>query len=127
MKKIEETADQVSHALYQRGMAHIDKLDFDAAMVDFEDAMKLTPNDHVEQGLAIAEGVAVIIEVHATGEHHQRIAHKRNGVVRTGDMAVGRTVRTGRSAGTERRAHGTADAGSAFMDVRIGESAGVEE
>ena len=43
--KVAEAADQVSHALYQRGMAHIDKLDYDAAILDFEDAMKLTPDD----------------------------------------------------------------------------------
>ena len=40
-----ELADQVSQALYQRGMAYLDKLEYDAAFVDFDNAMKLTPKD----------------------------------------------------------------------------------
>ena len=42
---VAELADQVSHALYERGMAFLDKLDFEAAFADFDNAVKLTPDN----------------------------------------------------------------------------------
>ena len=43
--KIAEIADQVSQALYQRGMAYIDKLEYELAIADFDNAAQLTPDD----------------------------------------------------------------------------------
>ncbi len=49
-----QTADQVANAYYQRGMAMIDKQDYDAAVKDFEAALQINEKDRARLPSAAA-------------------------------------------------------------------------